>query len=344
MEKAEILKYLEGLDDKELQSLLLSIKKNKSVETDFLHRRRDLLNNKQGACPYCNSNKYVRNGKENNVQRYVCKSCRKSFTEFTGTWLAGLHLKELVIPYLKLMEEERSLDYIKASLTINKKTALDWRHKILSSLNHSEKEDFTGITESDETTFLFSEKGRKVKSRKSRKRGRKGSFPEEGSKQGLKNNEFVSVIVTTDRNKQLDLTLASKGKLKKENVEIAIKERVNSQTILCTDGSTAFKAFCKDINIEHHVIKTSQKQFSNGVYHIQHVNSLHNKLKKWIDKQFWGVSTKYLQKYLNWFRIKDMIKNGNQTFDFLINASLLDTNTKKRFFDIENQYQLLKST
>lgn len=37
------------------------------------------------------------------------------------------------------------------------------------------------------------------------------------------------------------------------------------------------------------------------VHHIQHVNLTH-KLKKWIDHTFWGVSTKYLQQYLNWYQ------------------------------------------
>ena len=55
------------------------------------------------------------------------------------------------------------------ALSINKKTAFDWRHKVLASLTENDKDDFTGITESDETFFLNSEKGRFVSHRKSRK-------------------------------------------------------------------------------------------------------------------------------------------------------------------------------
>ncbi len=63
-----------------------------------------------------------------------------------------------------------SLDKIKATLGINKKTAFDWRHKILASIEDTDKGDFTGITESDETFFLHSDKGREVEFRKPRKR------------------------------------------------------------------------------------------------------------------------------------------------------------------------------
>jgi len=48
--------------------------------------------------------------------------------------MSGIHKKELVGEYLKLMEQELSLDKIKSILGINKKTAFDWRHKILSGL------------------------------------------------------------------------------------------------------------------------------------------------------------------------------------------------------------------
>lgn len=39
----------------------------------------------------------------------------------------------------------------------------------------------------------------------------------------------------------------------------------------------------------------------NGIYHISHVNSLHSRFKKWVDR-FNGVVTKYLPNYLHWFK------------------------------------------
>ena len=131
--------------------------------------RRHQLNNRMGSCPHCGHEKYVRFGKDKGAQRYKCGSCRRSFTEYT--WMAGLHKKVKVDDYLALMMEEKSLDKIKDALKINKKTAFDWRHKILSSLADSDGDDFTGITESDETFFLKSEKGRETVGRKPRKRG-----------------------------------------------------------------------------------------------------------------------------------------------------------------------------
>ena len=143
------------------------------------------------------------------------------------------------------MVQEQSLDKIKVKLAINKKTAFDWRHKILSSTSEVDDDGFTGITESDETFFLHSSKGIKVKDRNARKRG--GT----SSQRGI-NKDHIAVIVTQDRKKHLDLTVATKGRLKKINIEQAIGTKVTKQTILCTDGHVSYKGFAKDNMLEHH--------------------------------------------------------------------------------------------
>jgi transposase-like protein len=144
--------------------------------------RRIQFDNKRGTCPYCGSFKYTKFGTDKGSKRYRCKECKRTFTEYTGTWVSKLHKKELTGEYLKLMSQEKSLDKIKVELGINKKTAFDWRHKILSGIENSEKGSFQGITESDDTFFLLSEKGTKQILRRPRKRGGK-------AKQGGINNE-----------------------------------------------------------------------------------------------------------------------------------------------------------
>ena len=37
------------------------------------------------VCPHCNSESISRNGKYNGKQRYICKNCRKTFTDFTNS-------------------------------------------------------------------------------------------------------------------------------------------------------------------------------------------------------------------------------------------------------------------
>ena len=39
------------------------------------------------VCPHCTSESISRNGKYNGKQRYICKDCRKTFTDFTNSAL-----------------------------------------------------------------------------------------------------------------------------------------------------------------------------------------------------------------------------------------------------------------
>lgn len=339
MDKNQIKEALLSLSVEERASLLLEIENDTELHLPVIGNRRENLDNKISSCPYCSGKKYRKHGKDKGSQRYYCNSCKRTFTEYTGTWLAGIHKKELVADYLKLMEQELSLDKIKESIGINKKTAFDWRHKVLSGLEKISTGSFKGITESDDTFFLKSSKGCKLEDRKPRKRG--GS----ASKRGI-SNEQVAVIVTADRNSEVDLSVARLGRIKKVDIEKAIGQRISKETILCSDSHVSYKGFAIDNKIEHHAIRADLKQFvKQKVYHVQHVNSMDSRLKKWIEYQFGGVSTKYLQKYLNWFKVKESLKYSHEFLKDFTNASLEDVTTRNRHKMINQDYQeLLKST
>lgn len=61
--------------------------------------------------------------------------------------------------------------------------------------------------------------------------------------------------------------------------------------------------------LEHNKIKVGSKGYTNDqVYHVQTVNSKVIRLKTWI-RDFNGVSTKYLQNYLNWFPTLEKLRD-----------------------------------
>lgn len=335
MDKTEIKTALLSLSVEERTSLLAEVEYETNLHSPVLNNRREHLNNKIGCCPHCDSKNYRKHGIDKGSQRYFCNNCKRTFTEYTGTWLAGIHKKELVEDYLKLMEQELSLDKIRDHLGINKKTAFDWRHKVLSGLENVDKGNFKGVTESDDTFFLQSSKGRKLEDRPPRKRG--GT----ASKKGI-NNEQVAVIVTADRDTELDLTVARFGRIKKMDIERAIGQRVSKETILCSDSHVSYKGFAIDNEIEHHAIRADLKQFvKQKIYHVQHVNAIDSRLKKWIEYQFGGVSTKYLQKYLNWFKAKEKLKASKDFLMEFANKSLEDTTARNRYKRINQWYEEL---
>jgi hypothetical protein len=176
-----------------------------------------------------------------------------------------------------------------------------------------------------ETFFEESEKGKKDLERPGRKRG--SSTSGKAKNRGILDNK-AAVIATADRAGGMSLCVATMGRIGKEDISCSISGKLSENTILCTDGHVSYKGFAMDNKINHVVLRAGLNQHvKNGVYHIQHVNSIHNRLKKWtvaepcrsIDNTFWGVSTKYLQNFLGWFRLNEKLK-GSASFgkDFLL--------------------------
>ncbi len=301
--KAKIIEFFRTLDKSAKEGLIDELQHlYDESEYDLLTKHEELLNEKQGMCPHCQNLKYVRNGKKNMVQNYKCKGCKRGFTAYTGTWLAHIHKKELLIPYLKLMNQGYSLDKTKVALKLCKQTVFAWRHKVCSSLDQVEDGNFSGITESDETFFLYSRKGEKEIGRPPRKRG--GEVKTRGI-----SKEQVAVIVTRDRKSTMDFSVACLGRISQQDISGSIGEMVNDATVLCSDAHRSFKSFVKEKGLEHHIVNASKKErIKEGKYHIQNVNSTHGRMKKWIDDKLNGVATKYLQNYMNWSHVKEKFK------------------------------------
>ena len=124
-------------------------------------------------------------------------------------------------------------------------------------------------------------------------------------KRGISDDK-VAVLISWDRKGNKHLQVATRGRISTEDVSVVLKNKIEPNTVLCTDSHRSFEAFAKENKLEHRTIKVSAKKYKKGIYHIQHVNQTAQDLKKWLDK-FNGVSTKYLQNYLNRYALKEII-------------------------------------
>lgn len=259
------------------------------------------------SCPHCSSTKTRKNGFQYGVQRFVCNTCKKNFRVSTGTVTAHLKKKDLLKVYIAHMLEGYSLDKCAKLTGISKQTSFDWRHKILSALGKFQKEQvLSGICESDDVFIEFSEKGSQNLKRTPKKRG-KSVFVKK--KRGI-NQDKVAILISCDRKGNKHLQVATRGRISAQDINAILKDKLAPKTVLCTDGHRSFEAFAKENQLEHQTIKVSAKQYvKKGIYHVQHVNQTAQDLKKWLEK-FNGVSTKYLQNYLNWYALKAIINEN----------------------------------
>ena len=137
----------------------------------------------------------IRFGKFKGRQRYRCKNldCKKTFSDFTRSPLYRSCYPHKWVPYAECMLKGMCLRATANEVGITLPTAFYWRHKILKALQKLHFSSFKGITECDETFFLFSEKGqRHITGRTPRRRGGVAS------KRGL-SREQVCVLVAFDR-------------------------------------------------------------------------------------------------------------------------------------------------
>ena len=295
--------------------------------------RSEQITNKPISCPHCNSEKIIGFGHYKYSKRFRCKSCTKTFNEMTGTPMANLKKADEFSHYLELFPQRLSLRELAEKLKISIRTAFDWRHKILTALSNYSDGHFEGIVESDDKQFEFSEKGRKDLERKPYKR------PSDREKKRGNTNKKVVVIVSSDRKNKRDITLAKFGRIDKKSLTTILGDKITTKNKLCTDSHYSYKGWANDCKIEHHCFVANQKKHvKDKVYHIQHVNSLDNKMERWFQK-FWGVATKYLQGYLNWFKIEEKLKNSKNVLNELITI-LVDSNKSfRQFKTIEKRYQ-----
>ena len=106
------------------------------------------------GCPHCNTTNLIRYGKtKQGLQRYLCKSCGKTFTVKTGT-LTAYSKKSANCWYRFIIDflHEESIKNICDDCMICKQTALVWRHKMANILSTDIKDpQLKGTVYLDET-------------------------------------------------------------------------------------------------------------------------------------------------------------------------------------------------
>lgn len=115
------------------------------------------------SCPYCESKKIQKNGFYREEQRYKCKECYKTFTKETKTLTHGSHYKNKWPEFIKSMENGETLREAGEKINVNYATLHFWRHKILSILNGDNENELNGEVEIIKTTLPYVNKNRNDK-------------------------------------------------------------------------------------------------------------------------------------------------------------------------------------
>lgn len=318
-------------DIKSIYSSLSSTDKTKVLdELLVLHEQEGILlkdaealvstKRKNKPCPHCGGTHVYKRGIKDGSQTYNCRSCGKWYRETTGTPLYNIQKKDKWQSYLGFMEKGYPIKTIAKELGISIQTSFDWRHKILSSLEQFVPEILTDTIECDELEMSLSNKGERNLGRKPRKRA--SDFNRNVDKNVVSTVQVITAV-ERDSGKKFFKVVESK-RLSKEQISTALEGKITNGATLITDKHRSYVSYIKDHEgIKHkRLLAKEHVDKKDKSIHLQKVNNIHSQVRDFI-KPFKGISSKYLQNYLNWFAYKESIRNSKTTLKMWFVAIIL---------------------
>lgn len=305
-----LLEALPGLTPRQLEDL------RQAVESQYQRTQslRTLEVAREGlGCPHCHATKVAKNGHSRGLQRYRCSDCGRTFNAATNTPLSRLRSKERFFQQGECLAKGLSIRAAAGEMGVAVSTAFRMRHRFLQEVVKHQPKHVAGILEADETYLRQSQKGSRHLARPPHKRG--GAAIMKGPKRDL-----VPVLVGRLRGQPhvVDRVLTS---MSVPQAAAALRDAVGPDTLLCTDGSGAFRGAAKVLGVTAKSIPVSYgPRVVDGVYHVQTVNSYHERLQTWLCRGLRGVSTKYLPNYLAWMRVSEWYRDGLKPEHFVISG------------------------
>lgn len=333
----DALDIISKLSYDDLESLKTIVLGGATYKTDTIENfTKDNRFSNGRVCLICGCIHIVRNGhRKDGTQRYVCKDCGKSFVINTNSITSGTR-KDFDVwkKYIDCMMNGLSIRKTADICGIHRNTAFLWRHKILDALqNMHNSVVLEGIVEADETFFTISYKGNHTKSktftmpRLPHKRGG------ETHKRGL-SDEKVCVPCAVNRNGQSVSKIGKLGKVSQECLDKIFDKRIDTKSVLCTDKEKSYRKFSNEHNLE--LVQLATGKSKKGIYHIQHINNYHSRLKEFI-RPFKGVATKYLNNYLVWYNLVEYAKETTTEKEQIFLSFVLTTQIDEKCRDISKR-------
>ncbi|MEQ9301595.1 MAG: IS1595 family transposase [Cyclobacteriaceae bacterium] len=182
-------------------------------------------------------------------------------------------------------------------------------------------EQLSSEVKCDELELALSNKGSRCLERNPRKRG--SDFKRNQDKEEV---TVVQVVTAVERNGRKYLKAVESKRPSEEEITKTLDGKIAQDATLITDKHPSYKAFAKahpDLKHKALLAKDHVDKKDNTI-HLQKVNNTHSQLRTFL-QPFNGVSSKYLQNYLNWFAYADQIRDSKTTLkQWLITILLSD--------------------
>lgn len=251
------------------------------------------------VCPKCGSLHYVKNGcTRKGTQRYLCKDCGCTFSSIdTGNILLYTKLPpETWMKFAECFVDGLSIEKTRLRIGVSHPTAWFMRIRTMEALFPNlpsfEVKEGCGAT-LDETYFPESFKGVSFKNL-----GGMPRAPRRDGSTGTKGISDEQICVMTGVNDvgEMFFDVACRGVMTNDVARNVLADKVGEGAIVSTDRHKSYPRVLRELNAVHN------RYDSDDHEPLEAVNNLHSGIKNFINRRFKGVSTKWLSRYLGYFK------------------------------------------
>ncbi|HEU5209548.1 MAG TPA: IS1 family transposase [Longimicrobiales bacterium] len=247
----------------------------------------------QVKCPRCQSTRVWRWGQFSGRQRYRCRECRRTFNDLTGTPVAWSKCLARLPAYRDNMRASASLRVCARAVGCHLTTSFRWRHRLLNGALSEETVLLNGFVEVAETRVLCVDTRRWKRQRRSIVHAR----DQRSWILGLRDRSGRSAMVYTGEEvpREFWWHLVLKSFVEPPAVIVSRRARRLSPV---TSAARAAKLSVQSAT-------AGRPTGASGMLsHTDNAGALLLRFRRWLDR-FRGVSTRYLDNYVQWFGMLD---------------------------------------
>jgi transposase-like protein len=248
-------------------------------------------------CPRCRSSHVLHWGRYSGRRRYRCRSCGRTFSDFTGSPLAYLKKLDQWIAHCSSALDRDTVRSEAQRLGVHRNTVFRWRHRLLRALENADGSLLAGVVAVRETTFPHSEKGSRHLTRPARRKGWSMGGPSLRAP-----SVWVTVAYAGDGHVASGVIPARRPTVL--DYARVLSERLAPGTRLTSRGGPtgALALFAARSRHTHEGAIHHEPEYAAASTYVL-------RLRSWM-RRFHGVATKYLSNYLIWHRFLHALGSG----------------------------------
>lgn len=308
----QIIREAEGLSAEELEEVVRQLQAMVLVALEGPEQEPE-------RCPYCDCvhivkkgfDKVVRDGKVvEKVQRYLCTVCHKTFTRRTLGLLAWSKLDAKTwSDYVGLELQRTSMADMAERLEVNVGTVHFMRLRLCQVMKAATPRMEVGFDEGCQVDGYYLNEslcgmGRRGGAEMPRDAHRSGH---DVHKRGISNDKVCVACGVADDGRQF-AELCDRGRPTDDAVRRVLEPRIGAGAVVSTDGLQAYGRILPELGVTRHHVFPSDRSRGDGLWR---VNAEHRGISDFL-RPYNGVSTRYLQFYLDFFNYVESIDRGER--------------------------------